>query len=171
MNTCMFLRFYVNFKHASTKTYIKSREKKLLFTRLQKKALLGMRLGLAFSRIQSAYLSRLVLGFVIVVTQSAVPPLAPREEGASLDDGRTVGGATGGIHHLLALQRLHQVRGVHVAVCVWGGGEGCVCVCVCGGGGCDIVYSEACAFCGEPPKSTFKLMLNKPHPLTQSLYI
>ena len=62
---------------------------------------------------------------MVVVPQSAIPPFAPGVESTALDDGCTVGGATGCIDHFLAFQRLYQVRRVHVPVCV------CVCVCVC----------------------------------------
>ena len=47
------------------------------------------------------------------MAQPAVPSLAPGVEAAVLQDAGTVGGATGGVHHPLPSQRVHQVGRVH----------------------------------------------------------
>ena len=74
---------------------------------------------------------------VVIVAQSAIASFAPREESALVGDASAVGGATGGIHHKVAGEVVHQVRGLQVtgqgrvAQCDWHHRPLLLCCCCC----------------------------------------
>ena len=61
------------------------------------------------------HLLGLVLWFMVVVPQSAIPPLTPGVETAIVKDAGTVRRATGNFHNTLAPQGLNKTRSVLVA--------------------------------------------------------